>query len=133
MEIQLDTLGWAGLPQQARPTAATPARKNEGDTDVVEGQADAETFDAVLQAFDLSTEGRPLLESVFELSDAERPTFLQLVAELLRSGVVGIETLEVNGEPYQSFVTTRLAAPELRNARLWRSEAAPPRALDCSA
>jgi len=77
-------------------------------------------FDAVGVVLDLSLEGRDLLGAYAQLSAEDRSAFLDIVANLLSQGVVGTETLEVNGEPYTCFITTRLGDPRLMHARLYR-------------
>lgn len=54
------------------------------------------------------------------LSAEERDSFLKMLANLLQQGVVGTETLEVNGQPRDTFVSARMADPELAHARPYR-------------
>lgn len=77
-------------------------------------------FDAVERVFDLSRTGRDLFGALHTLNGAELDEFLSLTAHLLSQGIVGIETLDLRGRPYQSFITTRIAAPHLRGLRPYR-------------
>lgn len=77
-------------------------------------------FRAAERLFDLSSDRRHLFDTVDGLEPDELESFLDMVVRLLQEGIVGIETLEVNGQPYQSFITTRIAAPHLNGARPFR-------------
>ena len=77
-------------------------------------------FRAVDEAFDLSSGKRDIFDAISTLTPGEREEFLDTLAGLLHQGVVGIETLDVGGRPYQSFIETRIAAPELKGARPYR-------------
>ena len=90
-------------------------------------------FDAVGVVLDLSLESRDLLGAYAQLSAEDRSAFLDIVAGLLSQGVVGTETLEVNGEPHTCFITTRLGDPRLMHARLYRGDAAGAQYLDLQA
>ena len=74
---------------------------------------------AVDEVFDLSSGNRDIFDAITVLSPDERDEFLDTVASLLHQGVVGVEMLEVRGQPYQSFVETRIAAPELKGTRAY--------------
>ena len=74
-------------------------------------------FDAVGVVLDLSSETRDALGAVSGLEGEERNQFLEIIASVLNRGVVGTETLEVNGQPYESFATTRLGDPRLMHAK----------------
>lgn len=75
---------------------------------------------AIEDTFDLSRTGRDLLQTVQSLDPADRESYLKNLARLLKAGIVGTETLEVNGRAYHTFVTTRLADPRLAHARTYR-------------
>ncbi len=75
---------------------------------------------AVEDTFDLSDSGRDLHQHLQSLAPADREAYLKMLARLLKSGVVGTETLEVRGRSYQTFATTRLADPRLARARPYR-------------
>jgi len=78
-------------------------------------------FDAIDLALDLSHNGpRDLAGAVKKLSSGECEEFLTMLAELLQQGVIGTETLEVNGEPYTCYLPTRLGDPRLMHAKPWR-------------
>ena len=82
---------------------------------------------------DLSRQSRDVLGRLDGLNDAELDSFLHMIATLVKQGIIGVETLEVRGEPYQSFITTRIGAPELRGARPWRGPDRTGRPLDLRA
>lgn len=77
-------------------------------------------FRAAERIFDLSAGRGRLFDTVDGLDPEELDSFLQMVVRLLQEGIVGIETLDLNGQPYQSFITTRIAAPHLNGARPFR-------------
>ncbi len=81
------------------------------------GRSGIAAIKAVDEVFDLSSGTRDIFDAISVLTPGERDEFLNTVASLLHQGVVGIETLDVQGHPYQSFVETRIAAPELKGAR----------------
>ncbi len=66
---------------------------------------------------DLSSDARDIMGTIAALEGEERNQFLDIIAGVLQQGVVGTETLEVNGQPYESFVTTRLGDPRLMHAK----------------
>lgn len=88
----------------------------------VAAKADAafQAIDAVDVVLDLSRGARDLLGVVYGLPKDGLHEFLKLSADLLRQGIAGTETLEVRGEPYKSFVPSRMADPRLRDAPLYR-------------
>jgi len=69
--------------------------------------------DAVRSALDLSSGGRTLLEDAASLTPEERGEFLRLLAGLLSRGVVGTETVIVEGAARETFVSTRPASWDL--------------------
>jgi len=78
-------------------------------------------FDAVDLALDLSHHSpRDLTGAINKLTPAEGQDFLVMLAELLQQGVIGSETLEVNGEPYTCYLPTRLGDARLMHARAWQ-------------
>ncbi len=77
-------------------------------------------FGAISEALDLSSGGRDPVENATALSGEERAIFLKMLARLLQRGVVGTEILHVNGRPRETFVSTRMADPELAHARPYR-------------
>ena len=74
----------------------------------------AAAIGAVDAFFDLSAGRRGLFGTIDGLHGEELDSFLKMTANLLQAGIVGIETLDIDGRPYQSFISTRAAAPELR-------------------
>ena len=54
-------------------------------------------------------------------ADPEGGEFLTMLANMLKQGVVGRETLKVRGQRYDSFIDSRIAAPpEVAHARPYR-------------
>ena len=68
---------------------------------------------------DLSGGGRGVSNVVGDLSPSSRAEYLEILGRLLQAGVVGTERLEVGGEPYTSFASTRFADPRVAHARLF--------------
>lgn len=85
---------------------------------------------AIDALFDLSAGRRDPFSTLGRLSGEELESFLQMTADLLRAGIVGIETLEVEGQPRETFVSTRAAAPDLRGAPPYVDRRPPGRAFD---
>jgi hypothetical protein len=79
-------------------------------------------FSAVDVALDLTPGPRDLLGVIQGLDETGLSQFGTLLAHLLQQGIVGIETLDDHGRPYRSFITTRIAAPHLRDARYYREQ-----------
>ena len=90
----------------------------------------ASVFDAIYLALDLTSGGRDLIGTYNSMSAEDRGAFLSQLAGLLEQGVVGQETVELNGEPYTTFITTRLGDPELMHARAYRGGGDIPPRLD---
>jgi len=77
-------------------------------------------FGAVDAVFDLSGRRGDLFGRYAALGKEDREAFLQITASLLKQGIVGTETLRVDGRPYQTDVTTRLGDERLRRAPAYR-------------
>ena len=90
----------------------------------------ASIFDAIDLVLDLSSEGRGLLEAYSSLGADDQQTFLGMLAELLKQGVIGQETLELGGQPYTTFATTRLGDPKLMHAPAYHGSGDIPARLD---
>jgi len=54
------------------------------------------------------------------LSPEEQGEALAITANLLQQGIVGVETVEVDGRPVETFAVTRLGSETLRNAAAYR-------------
>lgn len=127
------------LPVVSQPTAGRHngvQTKDGGDSGAMQTPPILPTgslFDAVGVVLDLSLEGRDLLGAYSQLNSDDRSVFLDIVASLLSQGVVGRETLEVNGEAYSCFVTTRLGDPRLMHACPYRGSEAGASFLDLQA
>jgi hypothetical protein len=107
--IALNTL----TPQ--RPAAVAPAPQAAPPAAPAE---DAITvFDAIHDVLDLSAANRDPFGGYAQLQETQKTGFLKQLATLLQSGVTGIETREVNGRPYQSFVEIGMGDERLRGAR----------------
>jgi hypothetical protein len=85
---------------------------------------------AIDDVLDLSQGGRDIGGLFQKLGAPEQDEFLKMLVRLLQHGIVGTETLEVNGQPHETFVTTRIADPELRHARPYRNTQRPTSTLD---
>jgi len=76
--------------------------------------------DAITDTLDLSSGARNLPATFNELSPLEQTQYLENLARLLQAGIVGVETVEVNGAPYKSFASTRVADPRIAHAAPYR-------------
>jgi hypothetical protein len=111
----------------ARFTGSAPAFSAPGGG----GVPDAGTFAAVDGFLNLTAEGRDVFGLVENLSPSERSNFLNVVASLLRQGVIGNEYREVGGRPVEQFATTAIADDRYDGAGYYRRAADPtPRVLD---
>jgi hypothetical protein len=72
---------------------------------------------AIVDTLDLSAEGRNIFETFQDLDDAEKASYLKNLARLLKEGIVGTEELEIRGETYHSFASTRFADPAIARAK----------------
>jgi len=77
-------------------------------------------FDAIDAFLDLSGPGPAKLQKLHALNPAEQSLFMRHLSELIRFGVVGTETLEVDGQTRHTFAETRYADPTLHGARRQR-------------
>lgn len=77
-------------------------------------------FGAVSAAFDLSGRRNSVFVDFNRLAPEDRGMFLQVTASLLKQGIVGNETLRVDGRPVTTDVTTRLGDERLRRAPVYR-------------
>ncbi len=104
-----------------RIDSSSPFRQNVPPPNGAQAPPDSlSVTDAIEDTFDLSRSGRDLLQTLQSLAPADRESYLNNLARLLKAGIVGTETLEVEGRAYQSFATTRLADPRLAHARHYR-------------
>ena len=79
-------------------------------------------------ALDLSNPRRDLLGAVRNLdSPEELASFAKMLSTLLSQGIVGVETRELNDEPYQSFVTVGLGDERLRGTDRYEDDEIRPR------
>jgi hypothetical protein len=77
-------------------------------------------FGAVSSVFDLSGPRRSIFIDFKAFSREDQGEFLKITANLLKQGIVGNETVRVNGRPVTTDVTTRLGDERLRNAPAYR-------------
>jgi len=78
-------------------------------------------MDAVDAVFDLSQRPAGVLADLAQFTPEDRASFLRVTADLLKQGIVGQETLRVNGRPHKVDAHTRLGDEQLRRAPAWRS------------
>jgi hypothetical protein len=76
--------------------------------------------DALTDTFDLSREGRNVLETFQSLSGEDRAAYLESLARLLKSGYVGLETLQVEQRPVTRVAEARMADPVTAGAPPYR-------------
>ena len=110
------------------PSALTPkSYVSHQATEVAQSGQAVQAIDDVL---DLTQGPRDLIGSLVNLSHEEQEQFLQMLARLLQHGIIGTETLEVDGQPRKTFVSTRIADPQLRHAKPYRNQHRAPSRLD---
>lgn len=59
-------------------------------------------------------------DTAHSLSPQDRESYLSTLATLLKSGIVGIETLDVNGHPYTRFAELAIGDEQHRGAPQYR-------------
>jgi hypothetical protein len=116
MNVNLNTSYDASSPARV-PAASSAPRKP-----ALPAPSGASVFEAVQDTLAIGSGARDIWGSVQGLDEEGVKEFLSTLAVLLREGVVGTESLEVNGERYESFVSTRLGSEELRHARQYRPD-----------
>ena len=102
-----------------RPSAP-PGLSKGTSASSVEELREADVIGAVDDFLDLSGGPRDVFGALGSMDDADVEAFLEMLAQLLKSGVMGTEMLEVNGEAYKSFIVTRAADEDVRDAPLYR-------------
>jgi hypothetical protein len=90
------------LPPPAPPHEETPNPVN--------------AFKAIDAFLDLSGPSPVKAQRLQALNPAEQSLFMRHLGELLRFGIVGIETFDFAGQPRQGFAETTYADPALRSA-----------------
>ncbi len=106
----------------ARPLPERPREQNSLEALRGTGPDSGSVFDAVDLALDLSHKSpRDLMGAMNKLTPGECQEFLSMLAELLQQGIIGTETLEVNGEPYTCYLPTRMGDTRLMHARTWQA------------
>ena len=78
---------------------------------------------AVESTFNLSGQRGSVFVNFRVLSREDQSQYLQTTASLLKQGIVGNETVQVNGRPLVTDATTRLGDPRLLHAPTWRGTA----------
>lgn len=77
-------------------------------------------FGAVSSLFDLTGRRSSVFVDFRVLGKEEREEFLKITASLLKQGIVGNETVKVDGRPVTTDATTRLGDERLRRAPAYR-------------
>jgi hypothetical protein len=76
--------------------------------------------DAVDLTLDLTRSSRNLIGAILGLDREELQDFLTITSNLIHAGVVGRETVEVDGRPRETHTDARMADPSLRGAPPYR-------------
>lgn len=63
--------------------------------------------------------GRPDRLDTSDLNKSERTEFLNMIARLLKEGIVGYEILEVDGKPEKHFIVTQIGNERIKGAKLY--------------
>lgn len=110
--MNITALDNAITPLPARPAPAPPVDARA--TVVSDALA---VYDGIQDTFNLTGPGRDIFGGYAQLQETQKAGFLNQLASLLHQGVVGTETREVDGRPYQSFVEIGFADERLRGTR----------------
>jgi len=87
--------------------------------------ASGDPYRLVDRMLDLSRGGRNPISPLEQLDGEGLQTFIDMTATLLQHGVVGYELLEIDKQPYTSFVTNRIGDPRLQGAQFYRRRPEP--------
>lgn len=72
-------------------------------------------YQAVNNFLDLShRHGEHFFDFLRNSDDEERNAFIEMVTALIQKGIYGTEYLDLNGQPYRTFVSTKLVDPYSR-------------------
>jgi hypothetical protein len=55
-----------------------------------------------------------------DLNEEEKKEFLKMLADLIKSGVVGYEVLEVNGKPEKHYMVNQIGDERTNGAKLYK-------------
>lgn len=69
---------------------------------------------------DLTAPRHGAWDTAFSLAPQDRKSYLNTLATLLRSGIVGVETLDINGRPYTRFAELAIGDEQHRGAPQYR-------------
>lgn len=83
---------------------------------------DFNPYRSVERLMNLGSDRSYILDSMVHSDDEEYSTYLKIITNLLKKGVVGYEYLEVNNRPYKSFITTSIGNHKLSGAKPYRRE-----------
>ena len=102
-------------------TTALPPAAASG---LPEAAPEVAAYQAVDDVLDLSRESRNIIGALHELGPVARQHFLDMTANILKTGIVGYELFDTgNRDPEQSYLLARSAEDPLRQARPYREPA----------
>lgn len=79
-------------------------------------------FDAVDRFLDLNSDNRfSFLNDPNIAKNEDFMTFVKIITNLIKNGIVGYEYLKVNNRPYKSFLSTQIGAQDLYGKKVYRN------------
>lgn len=116
----------SGLKADKNEKAGSKSGKLAGVSDSFLSKADSIEISDTAKAFkrvnDFLDLGKPDRLNTDDMSPGEEEEFLKMLSMLLKRGVVGYETLEVDGKPEKHFMVTQIGDDRLYGAKLYNEE-----------
>jgi len=79
-------------------------------------------FDAVDRFLDLNSDNRLSFLNYPDIENNEEfKTFIKIIANLIKNGIVGYEYLKVNNRPYRSFLSTQIGDQNLYGKKVYKN------------
>lgn len=110
-------LGATTDPDSAKPSARKESGDAAVDADLVNISTSQNVFSAVDSFFNLGASNR--FEAFHKLSPEDKEQFVQIVAELAKSGYMGYEELVVNKKVERHDLENKIADDRIRGARVY--------------
>ena len=79
-------------------------------------------FDAVDNFLDLNSDTRfSFLQYPDIVNNEDFKTFVKIIVNLIKNGIVGYEYLKVNNRPYKSFLSTQIGDQSLYGKKIYKN------------
>ena len=101
------------------PTKSNDLKSVDKKSDSIDISASSKAFKKIDDFLNLGKADRL---DTSELNPAEKEEFLKMLSTLLKKGIVGYETLEVNGKPEKHYIVNQIGDERLKGAKLWKKD-----------